>query len=242
MIRIGCGQYAHGVDLARRGVGAQDDVRGRRVERVLHVARRVMRRDVQQLKVELVGLHLARAIDLEAHQAEDAIDVAQRLRDQVQASGPGRASGQRHVDARAAQRTGQRALLQRRECCLVRRLQRAFQLVRPLAHGRALLARQRPDGAEQVRERALAAQHRRVPRVQRREVVGLVQLLQRFCVQRLSIELVMVIHLKNKTPPVPHLGRERAPVVPPTFPRKPVPITTPSCCVRAAFAKTLDAP
>ena len=51
---------------------------------VLHVARRVTDGEVEQLEVELVRLHLAGAVHLESHLAEDAEQLAQHLRVRVQ--------------------------------------------------------------------------------------------------------------------------------------------------------------
>ena len=81
---------AHDVDLAGRGVRAQQDARRRRVERVPHVAGRVVRRHVQELEVHLVVFDLRTAVDLEAHVREDLADPPQHLRAGVQPTlGPG---------------------------------------------------------------------------------------------------------------------------------------------------------
>ena len=72
MTRIGLrAQLAHDVDLPRRRVRPQQHAGRRRVERVPHVARRVVRRHVEQVEVRLVVLDLAAAVDLEAHVGED---------------------------------------------------------------------------------------------------------------------------------------------------------------------------
>ena len=63
MTRIGSGAIlAHDVDLARRGVRAQEHAGRGGVERVPHVARRVVRRHVEQLEVVFVVLDLAAAV------------------------------------------------------------------------------------------------------------------------------------------------------------------------------------
>ncbi len=98
VLRVQRGVLAHGADLPRRGVRAQQQRviaalrAGVDVEGVLHLARRVVGREVEQLEVVLVRLHLARAVDLEAHLAEDAVDLAQRLGGGVQAAAQRRAS------------------------------------------------------------------------------------------------------------------------------------------------------
>ena len=90
VLRVGGGSFLHGVDLAGGGVGAHHDrvvaaFAGFDEVGILHVAGRVPDREVEQLEVVLVGLDLARAVDLEAHLAEDAVELAQDLRIGVQA-------------------------------------------------------------------------------------------------------------------------------------------------------------
>ena len=83
---------AHRADLAGAGVRAHHQRPLGRVgirvladpERVPHVARRVIGRDVEQAEVVLVRLHVGRVVDLEAHLGEDGVDLAQGLRGDVQ--------------------------------------------------------------------------------------------------------------------------------------------------------------
>ena len=68
----------------RAGVRPQDHARRRRVEGIPHIARGVVRRDIQQREVRLVVFHVAAAIDLEAHLGPDVVNLAQRLRGRMQ--------------------------------------------------------------------------------------------------------------------------------------------------------------
>ena len=68
--------FQHGTDLHRRGVGAQHQVCFRRLhkERVLHLARRVVRLEVQGVEVEPLGFNFRAFGDLPAHAHEDVAD------------------------------------------------------------------------------------------------------------------------------------------------------------------------
>ena len=69
-----------------------------RVEGVPHVARRMVRRHVEQLEVVVVGLDIAGAVDLEAHLGQDGVDL------RAASASPGAAgrgqppAGERHVE------------------------------------------------------------------------------------------------------------------------------------------------
>jgi hypothetical protein len=54
--------------------------------------------DVEQLEVVFFGLHIAAAVDLEAHVAPDAVDLAQRLRGRMEPPAPLAAPGQRYIN------------------------------------------------------------------------------------------------------------------------------------------------
>ena len=76
-VHTGLGQalLSRGVDLAGRGVGAEQDFFGAGgrldVERIPHVAGWVVGGDVEELEVERVGLDLGGLPHLEAHLGED---------------------------------------------------------------------------------------------------------------------------------------------------------------------------
>ena len=71
--------FAHSVDLAGRGMGAQQHVTLGGVEGVLHIAGRMVPGEVEQLEVAFVSLHIPAAIDLEAHVSPDLGNAAQYL-------------------------------------------------------------------------------------------------------------------------------------------------------------------
>ena len=73
--RLGA-QFAHDVDLAGRGVRAQDHARRGGVKRVPHVAGRVVRRHVEQFEVGQIVFDFPAAIDLKAQVGEDGHDLA----------------------------------------------------------------------------------------------------------------------------------------------------------------------
>ena len=91
----------HRPDLHRRGVGAQH-VPAVDEEGVLHVARRVIGRDVERLEVVPLGLDLGTFLDREAEPGEEADDVALDLRDRVQVAARGATPGSDTSRRRAA--------------------------------------------------------------------------------------------------------------------------------------------
>src|SRR5690606_15672522 len=88
----------HGANLHRARVRAQHDLVGY-VERVLHVARRVILRDRERLERVPVGLDLRPFGDHEAELGEYAYRLQAYLREQVQMAATDRARRQRDVDA-----------------------------------------------------------------------------------------------------------------------------------------------
>ena len=65
-------EFSHRVDLARRGMCAHQyrivsAILSFDEEGILHFARRMMRRKIQQLKVIFIGFHFTRGKDLKAH-------------------------------------------------------------------------------------------------------------------------------------------------------------------------------
>ena len=74
------------------------------VERILHLAGRVMRREIQQLEIQFVGLDLRRGVDLKAHLGQNGQDAAQLLRGRMQAAAADGASGQGHIQPRVRER------------------------------------------------------------------------------------------------------------------------------------------
>jgi hypothetical protein len=88
----------HRADLHRARVRAQHDLVGH-VERVLHVARRVILRDRERLERVPVGLDLRALRDDEAELGEDIDGLEPHLREQVEMATADRTCRQRDIDA-----------------------------------------------------------------------------------------------------------------------------------------------
>ena len=88
----------HGADLHGRRVRAQQPP-VREVERVVHRARRMIRRDIERLEVVPVVLDLGTALDGEAGAAEQLLDTASCARQRMQRAVALAAPRLRHVDA-----------------------------------------------------------------------------------------------------------------------------------------------
>src|SRR5919199_188625 len=96
------GKPAHHMNLARRGVRSQHNpilIRVRaNIERILHIARRMVGREVQELIVVEVALDFPAFPDAEAHLAEDALDLTQRLCHRMKTSRYHRPTRKRYVN------------------------------------------------------------------------------------------------------------------------------------------------
>src|SRR5262249_5447190 len=90
-------KFTHGANLPRRSVRPQNHVRISGVERVLHIASRVMLRDVKQGEVHLVGFDISAAINLKAHITPDAVEFAEGLGAGMQATCWVRMTGQGNI-------------------------------------------------------------------------------------------------------------------------------------------------
>jgi len=154
------------VDLPGRGVRAQQHARRGGVEGVLHIARGVMRRDVEQLEVHLVALHLGRAVDLEAEVAQNAHHFAQRLGDDVQPPACKGPAGHGHIQPLRLQRLAQRDLTQRGLALLRGCFQRALGGVGALPHLGARFLGQLAHQREDLHHRRAAAQMGHAPGLQ----------------------------------------------------------------------------
>ena len=175
----------HDAHLDGRGVGAQQDAAvgvhdrlGHRLallddpERVVGGARGVARRRVERREVVVVELDLGAFGDAVAEADEDVLDLAHGLADEVLVAGREGLAGQGDVDALVGQRGGERFALELRFTLLHELLELLADEVAALADQRALLGRQARDGAQELRQRALAPQHLDARLLQRREVRG----------------------------------------------------------------------
>ena len=161
----------HVADLHRRGVRAQQrrraDLRLRRtaaercpsvrapgpaddrrlqVERVLHVARGMIRRHVERFEVVEVVFDFRPFEDLVAHAREDVFDLLADAHQRVHAAERQLAAGQRHVDGAGGRPAG----AERRAPLVERGLDLGLQLVDERADLAAELGRERAELLEQA--------------------------------------------------------------------------------------------
>ncbi len=147
----------HRADLHGRRVGAQQQVAGQE-ERVLHVARGMVRREVQGLEVVVVGLDL-RALDHgEAEPGEDLDDLVLHPAQRMGGAERRAAAGERQVGPRRRARSHALGLLCVGETRVHERFQLALGLVGRGAHLRPLGRGQRAERAEELGESALPAE------------------------------------------------------------------------------------
>ena len=140
--------------------------RDRDVERVLHRARGMVRRDVEGLEVVPVVLDLRTAHDTEPERREDVHDLAFDQRERVQGPRARTSSGERDVDPVG----GELRFLRDRPELGPTRVEGLLEVRADLVHARAdlaaVVARQRAKGALELAERRLAAEHRDLRGVQ----------------------------------------------------------------------------
>ncbi len=145
----------HVVDLRGRGVGAEEQAAAFEVERVLHVARRVVGRHVEGLEVVVVVLHLGPVVDLVAHRHEDVLELLADHGQRVAVPHVGVPARQGGVEAVLAQRVPAALLLEargeRHEPLLDRRLRRVQLLARLPTLGVGQLAERLQEGRERPR-------------------------------------------------------------------------------------------
>src|SRR5262249_30479587 len=147
-------------DLDGRGVRAQEQWRARRPveqERVLRVARRMLRREVERLEVVEVALDLRPVGDRVAHAEEDLLDPPANDRQRGQSPRARAAARQRYVDGGGAvARRGLPALDLPRELG-EGRLDLGLRGVGADPEGGALGGRQRLERREELRNEPLLA-------------------------------------------------------------------------------------
>ena len=159
MTRIGSGQRSRMTWICPGEVWVRRMTSGSVVKKVSCISRAGWkRREVEQLEVVLVGLDVARAVDLEAHLRPDGGDPAQDQRRHVQPAAPRRPAGQGDVEGLGAQAGLQRGALERRLALVERLLQPLLRQVGLAAEGRALARVEVAEAAEQALDRALLAQ------------------------------------------------------------------------------------
>ena len=152
----------HAADLSRRGMGAEHhllvDPDG-----VPHVPRRMVRRNVQQLEIVLVRLHLRRLVYLEPHLGENLPQPAQRARAQMEMARCDGTSRQGDIQRFLGQGGFQLGLADRRLPRGEVGLQTGLDLVGEPPHLRAILRGELSQTAEQVGELTAPPQEAAVP-------------------------------------------------------------------------------
>ncbi len=103
----------HGADLHGRGMRAQQAAVAE-VERVVHRARRMVRREIQRFEIVIVVFDLGTFGDIVAEPREDLGHAVERARDRMQPAALGATAGQRDVDALGREALIKRDLLERR--------------------------------------------------------------------------------------------------------------------------------
>ena len=123
MTRIGGFCAQHGADLHRRGVRAQQHAASRpasawKIERVVHLARRMAFGEIQLGEIVVVGLDVRTFGDREAHVGEDRGELVDHLADRMDAAGLGRrlAHRQRDVDGLGGEPGVERRAARARPC------------------------------------------------------------------------------------------------------------------------------
>ena len=164
-------------DLHRRGVGAQHLPRPvrRDVEGVLLAARRMVRREVQRVEVELLGLDLGPLGQLPAHRDEGVGDVLGQDGDRVAGADRLTRRRQRHVDALGHQHGGVALGPQRGEPLVVAPLRLGARDVDPLARVGTVGLGQRAERLAGQRDRRTVAEVLGLGAGQRVEVAGQIE-------------------------------------------------------------------
>ena len=170
-MRIGASSDLHGAHLDRAGVGAQDGAVGRRPrlprldapglgneQGVPQVARGMVGRDVEELEVVLLGLHLGTLEDLEAIGMEDLAQVAHQGLHRVQVADRHRASRRAHVDHLGGQSSVEATRLELAEPSLDGSIELPAQLVRTLADRRPLRGRDASELAQKPGQAARSSE------------------------------------------------------------------------------------
>jgi hypothetical protein len=160
------GVLAHVAHLHARGVGAQQAAIAE-VERVVHRARRVVRREVERFEVVPVVLDFRTIGQVVAQAREDVGHALHGAADRVDAAAAGVAPGQGDVDRFACQARIELRVLERR---LARRQglpHGVAHAVDRLAGGLALLRRQRTERLELRGDAAALTQQRHAQRLER---------------------------------------------------------------------------
>ncbi len=145
----------------------------------MHLARRVVRWEVQQLEVEFVRFNLARAIHLETHLRKDARHFAQGLRGGVQAAAHHRSARQGDIQPLRCQRARHFRRAQGFALVFKGRFQGALDLISPATDQRALFPAQASHLVKGLHQGRVAPDESHLPALQGVFVLDFLQLCQR---------------------------------------------------------------
>jgi hypothetical protein len=169
----------------------------RQVERVLHLPRRMIGRDVEGGEVVPVVLDVGTLGPGEAHLAEDRGDLVHHLADRMQRALVLRARRQRDVDLLGGQARGERGTAEQALARVERRFDLALELVDPRAEFLARLGGHAAQGLHQAGDAALLAEHGHARLLERRQVGGLLNGAQRLAAY--GRKIVHVSHVPVQT-------------------------------------------
>jgi hypothetical protein len=147
----------------------------------------VVRGDVQQLEVELLGLDLGPLEDLEPIRVEDLAEVQHERLARVEVADAHRPPGCAHVQGLGCELRLQIRLAEHRESLVDGCLDLATHLVRPLAHRRPALRGHGSQLAQEAAQPAGAAQQLAAQRLERQAVPCRAQPLTRLVAKRLDL-------------------------------------------------------
>src|SRR5271163_333018 len=154
----------HHADLAVRGMRPQQHA-ALDVKRVLHVARRMMRLEVERCEVVKVVLDILGHRHFEAHRFEDLQHLLEDVGNRMDVAARDAHAGQRHVEALLVERLRQRGDFDFFSERLDARFDFALDLVDQLADGGALRIRHLAHPAHDFRQLAGAAEYAHAHRV-----------------------------------------------------------------------------
>ena len=148
-------EFPHAAHLHRRSVGAQQQA-VREPERVLHVARRMLRRNIQRVEVVIFGFDFRSVEHGEAERGEKVFDFLLELRDGMQTAGPDPRRRQRHVYPFTRQAAGQRSFFEAAFLDLIFAFEILLHRIQQLARARTFLGRKLSEFLADLSQRSFA--------------------------------------------------------------------------------------
>ena len=178
-------QFPHGANLTGRGVRAQQNLGIGGVKGVLHIPGWMMRRQVEQRKVEFVFFYIKTLINLKAHFRPDRLKFAVCAGRGMQSAHYPRVRRQRNIDGAFFQIVRYSHVPYQLNPLLIRGLQLSLQHIYLLTKCCSFVLRHAANGAEKTAYHALSAEIFAPPCGQGIVVRDFAQGLQRVLTQRL---------------------------------------------------------